>query len=1174
MFSGKLSWNCYLTVCFGIVCLVLKVNSEVKTHHVDSGESVTLECEVAAPDVDVPFIVQWKKQGIDAPIYLKFENYPAHIDPQFYGRVSLFDQASLQIVNVQAEDDGWYECKVMFLNGEHDQLKNGTWARLRVRAPPAFAETSPSRVIFAPGSDMTLLCRTTGNPPPTITWYKDEQLIKPGPRTTFVDGSITLYKVGVGDSGAYTCTAESNAGTSTHVIRVIIQGPPHFVIEPANVTVQEDGQALFECVAEGAPSSINYRWYKDNVEIERLTNLNHRLQMLLEGSLLIHTVRPSDEGVFTCRPDNGVGVPPSASAHLTVLYPAYVPKMPATSYLPKGLKGIIHCPIRANPPPTRVEWTKDWKDLLPDELPRYSVAKNGHLEIKDVEKEDEGRYTCIPHNALGTRGESLPTYVFVEDPPYFTDRPRSVYQREVGQQVTFPCAAKGNPEPTIKWRKADGTEPADRAYYNNGRLTISYLRKEDHGKYECIAENVVATVVTVTELIIESTTPHAPTNITILAGIYTAMVSWVPAYNGGFPQHYEIWYKKLHADVELWDKVTIADEHATSVILYNLDPSTIYEVSVIAKNTLGDSLFSDVMLMTTKEPGQYVPIPTDHTGLLARLPAHGPTGTRPNPPQSVSVNETETGLVIHWQAPPNASKPIVQYIIEYRIGDQEWQILEDNIPASQLMYIPDDLEPSTHYSFRVFSLTETAFSEPSQVVLAYTGDIPVYYSQDEFPTPMVAAIVGALCFLVVISLLATVGILRLHRKRKDKKHVSFADSVEAANRRTDKRTKTDSNDSAPKRTQLPKLKPLLTPFFSRLKEKYQKRGLRRKMKKKGNWSTSSGLKQNKGVTAKETMLVEKSRFPKKYKVSSHRVEVSYSGPISRISRSADGKFVLRPENEYVDDVVQSRPDLLPDYHDDMAGVFAASSESTTSFTTDENCSATITGSTDSQLKPPPPPPGPKVTYVAPQTAYKPEGAQLASSPAEQHDAKPLKIDDVSALRVSPSEISGWEKWTKEEVYEIMHRMQELGYESAYGGYDLESEMNENDDFDLESVRYSEKSDSYSQFANVCANGYPPFAQSYEQLGRPRVAANFGRPHSSMVELMSRGPSERTPIYSPTRPNANPITPSTLQNFSSIRASPDSSSQHTISVDVHRTDEDSQMAGAGDYVRNSVAAVSR
>ena len=42
-------------------------------------------------------------------------------------------------------------------------------------------------------------------------------------------------------------------------------------------------------------------------------------------------------------------------------------------------------------------------------------------------------------------------------------------------------------------------------------------------------------------IIVTVTTPHAPYNLSVSTTQYTAKVSWLPAYDGGYPQHYVLW---------------------------------------------------------------------------------------------------------------------------------------------------------------------------------------------------------------------------------------------------------------------------------------------------------------------------------------------------------------------------------------------------------------------------------------------------------------------------------------------------------------------------------------------------------------------------------------------------------------------------------------------------------
>lgn len=84
-------------------------------------------------------------QGQEIPIYIWYENYPTHSGEGYEGRVSRvssdspFGAASLNLTNIRESDQGWYECKVVFLNRSPNQHKNGSWFHLDVHAPPRFS---------------------------------------------------------------------------------------------------------------------------------------------------------------------------------------------------------------------------------------------------------------------------------------------------------------------------------------------------------------------------------------------------------------------------------------------------------------------------------------------------------------------------------------------------------------------------------------------------------------------------------------------------------------------------------------------------------------------------------------------------------------------------------------------------------------------------------------------------------------------------------------------------------------------------------------------------------------------------------------------------------------------------------------------------------------------------
>ncbi|NXU20546.1 TUTLA protein, partial [Pardalotus punctatus] len=147
------------------------------------------------------------------------------------------------------------------------------------------------------------------------------------------------------------------------------------------------------------------------------------------------------------------------------------------THLPKGMRGVIRCPSRANPPLLSVTWTRDGRPLELDkvrplqpcrpphlpkpllltpprsQLPGWSVRPDGSIVIATGNDDALGLYRCTPYNSYGTAGESRPTRVLLKDPPAFTVRPKEEYFQEVGRELVIPCVARGDPPPTVTWLK-------------------------------------------------------------------------------------------------------------------------------------------------------------------------------------------------------------------------------------------------------------------------------------------------------------------------------------------------------------------------------------------------------------------------------------------------------------------------------------------------------------------------------------------------------------------------------------------------------------------------------------------------------------------------------------------------------------------------------------------------
>ena len=97
------------------------------------------------------------------------------------------------------------------------------------------------------------------------------------------------------------------------------------MIPPQNTTVREGHRVRLNCEAEGHPTNITYRWFKNGLDVHRVDGgLMQRAGIYLDGSFVINAVQKSDMGTYKCRPSNGLGPPPEASAFLNVTCKVFI----------------------------------------------------------------------------------------------------------------------------------------------------------------------------------------------------------------------------------------------------------------------------------------------------------------------------------------------------------------------------------------------------------------------------------------------------------------------------------------------------------------------------------------------------------------------------------------------------------------------------------------------------------------------------------------------------------------------------------------------------------------------------------------------------------------------------------------------------------------------------------
>ncbi|KAG5837549.1 hypothetical protein ANANG_G00240520 [Anguilla anguilla] len=116
--------------------------------------------------------------------------------------------------------------------------------------------------------------------------------------------------------------------------------------------------------------------------------------------------------------------------------------------------------------------------------------RGGKLMITNARKSDAGKYVCVGTNMVGERESEIAELTVLERPS-FVKRPSSQVVL-VEESVEFRCEARGDPVPTVRWKKEDGDLPKGRYEIREDHtLKVRRVTSADVGTYTCVAENMV-----------------------------------------------------------------------------------------------------------------------------------------------------------------------------------------------------------------------------------------------------------------------------------------------------------------------------------------------------------------------------------------------------------------------------------------------------------------------------------------------------------------------------------------------------------------------------------------------------------------------------------------------------------------------------------------------------------
>ncbi|KAK2908097.1 hemicentin-1 isoform X2 [Channa argus] len=425
-----------------------------------------------------PVVISCTASGIPEPtIHWSKDGLKLSKEEQGY---SILSTGSLEITSAELSHSGHYLCIAKNAAGSTQRP-----IQLTVQELPVI-HSHPSSLDVILNNPITLPCRATGSPRPTITWQKEGINIPTtgGNFTVLPNGSLQISKATVLDSGTYICVAQNPAGTALGKIKLRVQVPPVISSETKKYLALVDSSVTLQCQADGSPPP-SVTWHKDGQPLSG----SLRQRVLSSGSLQIAYIQPTDTGRYTCTAANAAGTV-SLEMSLTVQIPPSIRGGEQEVTVVENSQTQLLCVAVGVPQPS-MSWEKDGKPLS-ESTGQYTILPSGELALDSAQPDDAGSYTCIATNAVGQ--DSWTMTLSVHTQPVFTELLRDVALNK-GERLALACGVSGIPSPSITWALNNNIIPVHYNHMNGySELVIERVSKDDSGTYTCVAENSVGSI--------------------------------------------------------------------------------------------------------------------------------------------------------------------------------------------------------------------------------------------------------------------------------------------------------------------------------------------------------------------------------------------------------------------------------------------------------------------------------------------------------------------------------------------------------------------------------------------------------------------------------------------------------------------------------------------------------
>ncbi|XP_062246520.1 contactin-1a-like [Platichthys flesus] len=621
---------------------------------------------------------------------------------------------NLYISKVDSSDTGNYSCiasspsisKSVFSN----YIPLVPQAERPIRKYPADLNVKFPDTTALVGQNITLECFALGNPVPEIHWKKLEGPMPPNHEKA--GAHLHLYNVQYEDGGTYQCEAVNSRGKDYHTARVSVEAFPEWVEHISSTERDLHSEYTMSCEASGKPKP-RIHWLKNGEPLDR-------------NEMKFSSLMFDDSGMYQCIAQNRHGVI-YANAELRVFAcaPTFEHNPVKRVLVAKNGRVVIQCRPKAAPKPN-FSWSKD-TELISNST-RVFIWEDGSLEILNVTRADEGRYTCFAENDRG-KANSTGTLLVTESTK-ITLAPANA-DVKVGENTLMQCGASHDSslDITFIW-SLDGRVidlHKESQHYertpngsSNGELLIKHTQLKHAGRYSCTAQTTVDNITASAHLVVRGP-PGAPGGLRVVNQTDKSVtLQWSRGADNHSPiSRYTIQYRDFLQN-DVWKNATTSpaevEGNTETATVVDLLPWTEYEFRVIAINTLG-----------TGDPSNPSP---KHTTLEA-VPVVAPSDIGGGGGTSRELTITWTPMQPQYYYGSNFG-----YIVAFKPqDDNQWRrVIVPDPQASRYVHKESSIVPLTKFQVKVkafnsegegpYSLTAVIYSAldaPSEAPVSVNG---------------------------------------------------------------------------------------------------------------------------------------------------------------------------------------------------------------------------------------------------------------------------------------------------------------------------------------------------------------------------------------------------------------------------------------------------------------------